>query len=134
MVILFDGVCNLCNGFVQFVIKQDRRMLFKFASLQSVYGQGALKHFNLDGKEFDTVLLYDVKKIYTRTDAALKIFNSLGGIWKVFGLCRAFPRPFRNFFYNSIAKRRYKLFGIRATCMAPAPELKERFVDEMRFA
>lgn len=133
MVIVFDGVCNLCNGFVQFVIKRDRKKLFKFASLQSVYGQGLMQHFKLNPQVFDTVLLYDGTNVFTRTDATIAILGSLGGIWKVFTLCKVLPRPIRNSLYNFIAKRRYKLFGKSETCMVPTPELRDRFVDELQF-
>lgn len=134
MVIVFDGVCNLCNGFVQFVIMRDKKKLFKFASLQSVYGQSLMKHFNLNPQVFDTVLLYDGEKVLTRSDAALAVLNGLGGLCKLFVICKALPRPVRDFFYNFIAKRRYKLFGKRETCMVPTPELKDRFVDEKEFS
>lgn len=134
MIIVFDGVCNLCNGFVQFVIKRDKKRLFKFASLQSVYGQGLMQHFKLNPQVFDTVLLYDGQKVLTRSDVALAVLTRLGGIWKLFFVCKALPRPVRDGFYNIIAKRRYKLFGKRETCMVPTPELKDRFVDEKEFS
>jgi predicted DCC family thiol-disulfide oxidoreductase YuxK len=134
MVILFDGVCNLCNGMVKFVIKRDKKHLFQFASLQSTYGRGLLEHFKLTEKGMDTILLYDGRQVLTRTDATLTILNKLGGIWKLFNVFKIVPRFIRNFVYNTIAANRYRLFGKSENCMVPTPEIKNRFIDEKVFS
>lgn len=134
MVILFDGVCNMCNSFVQFVIKRDKNKLFQFASLQSEYGKGLLKHFHLDTREYDTMLLYDGQKVLTRSDAVLAVTSRLKGIWKWSSFCKMVPGFLRNGIYTMLAKRRYKLFGKRETCMVPTPELKSRFLDDTQFS
>lgn len=133
MVILFDGVCNLCNTFVQFVIKRDKQKQFQFASLQSAYGKELLKCFALNATEFDTVLLYADKNILTRSDATLTILSSLGGIWKAAIVFKLIPRFIRNGIYNFLAKRRYSLFGKRDTCMTPEKDISDRFLDNTVF-
>jgi len=133
MVILFDGVCNMCNTFVQFVIKRDKKKQFQFASLQSNYGSELLKRFGLQGKGFDTVLLYSDKNILTRSDATITILSSLGGIWKAAIIFKFLPGFIRNGLYNFMAKRRYKLFGKRDTCMVPTEDIKSRFLDDAHF-
>ena len=134
MVILFDGVCNLCNGLVIFVIKRDKKNRFQFASLQSTYGTGFLKHFQLTDKGLDTVLLYDGQHVLGRSDATIHILTTLGGIWKTAAVFIIVPRFIRNGIYNFLAKRRYKLFGKRDSCMMPTPELKAKFLDEVQFS
>lgn len=133
MVILFDGVCNLCNSFVQFVIKRDKKGLFQFAPLQSAYGSVFLKHFNLTEKGPGTVLLYDSKNVISRSDATIRILSSLGGIWKAAIIFNIIPGFIRNSMYNFMAKRRYSFFGKRDSCMTPDNEIKSRFLDEQPF-
>jgi predicted DCC family thiol-disulfide oxidoreductase YuxK len=134
MVILFDGVCNMCNGLVHFVIKRDKKNIFQFASLQSSYGKALIEHFNLNGKGLDTVLVYDGKKVLTRSDATLAIVTSLKGIWVTFVVFRIMPRFIRNSIYNFMAKRRYAFFGKRDNCMVPTDDIKNRFLDETQFS
>jgi predicted DCC family thiol-disulfide oxidoreductase YuxK len=133
MVILFDGVCNMCNGFVKFVIKRDKSNVFQFASLQSKYGKGFLTQYNFNTVEYDTVLLLDGETIYTRSDASLRILNTLGGIWKVSAAFRIIPGFIRNPIYDLLARNRYKLFGKRDSCMVPTPEIKAKFLDDVEF-
>lgn len=133
MVILFDGVCNLCNGFVSFIIKRDRKDTFRFAALQSSYGKGFLQHFQIANNGLDTVLLYDGKNIIARSDATIRILSSLGGIWKAAVILNIIPGFIRNSIYNYLAKRRYSLFGKRDSCMVPNTEIKNRFLDEKAF-
>ena len=127
-IILFDGVCNLCNGLVRFIIKRDRTGKFKFASLQSEIGQQWLMRFGLAKNEFESFVLIQDDKYYLKSAAALKTLRKLGGIWKAFYVFILIPRPVRDFMYNLIAKSRYKIFGKRDVCMIPTPELKERFL------
>ena len=127
-IVLFDGVCNLCNGLVRFIIKRDRFGKFKFASLQSDTGQQLLMRFGLAKNEFESFVFIQGDKYYLKSAAALKVLKELGGIWKAFYVFIFIPRPIRDFMYNLIAKSRYKIFGKRDVCMVPTPELQERFL------
>ena len=127
-IILFDGVCNLCNGLVRFIIKRDRTGKFKFASLQSEIGQQWFMRFGLAKNEFESFVLIRGDKYYLKSAAALKMLKELGGIWKAFYVIIFIPRPFRDFLYGLIAKSRYKIFGKRDVCMVPTPELEKRFL------
>ncbi len=127
-IVLFDGVCNLCNGLVRFIIKRDRNGKFRFASLQSEIGQQWLLRFGLAKNEFESFVLIEGEKFYLKSSAALKMLKELGGIWKAFYVFIFVPRPVRDFIYDLIAKSRYKIFGKRDVCMIPTPELKERFL------
>src|SRR5687767_12652783 len=110
-ILLFDGVCNLCNGAVQFVIKRDKNAHFKFAALQSETGQKFLTQNNLHKSHYESFILVSDNKIYTKSTAALKVAKQLGGIWKVLYIFIIIPKPIRDFFYTLIAKNRYKMFG-----------------------
>jgi predicted DCC family thiol-disulfide oxidoreductase YuxK len=127
-ILLFDGVCNLCNGLVRFIIKRDRTGKFKFASLQSDTGQQWLERFGLVKNEFESFVLIQGNKYYSKSTAVLKMFREMGGIWKAFYVFILVPGPVRDFLYNLVAKSRYKIFGKRDECLMPAPELKERFL------
>jgi predicted DCC family thiol-disulfide oxidoreductase YuxK len=127
-ILLFDGVCNLCNGLVHFIIKKDRIGKFKFTSLQSAIGQQWLMKFGLAKNEFASFVLIQGDKYYIKSDAALKMLAELGGIWNAFYVFKFIPRPFRDFIYDRIAKSRYKIFGKRDVCMIPTPELQKRFL------
>ena len=129
VLILFDGVCNLCNGFVQFLIRRDPREKFKFASLQSEVGRSLLKQFNIDPDLLHSIVVIDNDVAFQRSDAALCIANHLGGGWKILKAFYILPRFFRDACYNAIAKNRYRIFGKKDSCMIPTPELKERFVE-----
>ena len=128
IVILFDGVCNLCNGAVQFIIKKDKTSKFLFASLQSDFGQSHLQKFGLDPSKLHSIIALDNGKFYERSDAALKIASGLAQPWPMLGVFRIIPRFFRDWIYDLISKNRYKMFGKRESCMIPTPELKGRFV------
>ena len=128
-VLLFDGVCNLCNGIVQFTIKRDPQGKFKFASLQSESGQALLKKFGLPANDFDSFVFISGDNYFLKSSAGLRVLKELGGFWKLFYVFILVPRPVRDFVYNLIAKTRYKIFGKRDSCMVPAPGLKQRFLD-----
>jgi len=128
-VILFDGVCNLCSGAVQFVIKRDRKNIFKFASLQSVVGQAILKKFNLPANTFNSFILYDAGKIYTRSTGALLVAKQLSGGWPILSVFIVIPSFIRNAFYDLIAQNRYKWFGRKEACWLPSPVLHDKFLD-----
>lgn len=128
-IILFDGVCNLCSGAVQFVIKRDPAAKFKFASLQSEFGQQQLKRFGLDPHSLHSIILIQGDKFYERSDAALRIARQLNGGWPLFYAFIIVPRFIRDGIYNLIGRNRYKLFGKKEACWIPTPELKSRFKD-----
>lgn len=128
LVVLFDGVCNLCNSSVNWIIDHDKEGKFKFASLQSVYGQNVVKQFNLSGEYMDTVLLLDGDKLYKRSDAVLRIAKHIGGIYSLAYVFVIIPAFIRNFFYNFVARNRYRWFGKQDACRIPNPELKAKFL------
>ena len=128
-IILFDGVCNLCNNSVQFIIKRDKKKQFRFASLQGKFGQEFLKKNNLPADTFNSFILLEDEKIYTRSTGALRMLKHLGGGWSLFYAFIILPKFIRDGVYNWIARNRYKWFGKKDACMIPTPELKERFLD-----
>jgi predicted DCC family thiol-disulfide oxidoreductase YuxK len=121
--ILFDGVCNLCNASVQFIVKRDPHQKFKFASLQSPVAKEYLTN-----QEMSSILLIKNGKYYDRSNAALEIARDLKGPWKIFYFFKIIPASLRNVLYNVIANNRYKLFGKKDECMIPTPELRSRFI------
>ncbi|HQV51799.1 MAG: thiol-disulfide oxidoreductase DCC family protein [Flavobacteriales bacterium] len=128
-IILFDGVCNLCDGFVQFVIKRDPNAQFSFGTLQSSEAQRLLASIDLEPADLKTVIYLKDGKEMTRSTAALTILKDLGRLWS---LCYAFiiiPPFIRDAVYGFIAKNRYKWFGEKEVCMIPSPELKARFLE-----
>ncbi len=128
-IILFDGVCNLCNNSVQFVIKHDERGKFKFAALQSETGQALLKQYGLPQTGFDSFVLVQSEKVYLKSTAALYVAKQLDGpVKSLFGFIIV-PAFIRNAVYNLIAKNRYKWFGKKDHCMIPTPALKARFLN-----
>ncbi|MGC3945606.1 MAG: thiol-disulfide oxidoreductase DCC family protein [Chryseolinea sp.] len=128
VVVLFDGVCNLCNGFVQFLIRRDPKGIFKFASLQSDYGRQQLIHHHLDPDALHSVIVIDKGKLYDRSDAVFRIVGLLPGLWPLLGVFRIFPRFITDGLYNWMAGARYRWFGRRDSCMVPDPALKSRFL------
>lgn len=127
--ILFDGVCNLCNGAVQFVIRRDKKKYFTFASLQSEEGQRLLKKFDLPSTDFNSFVLIENDKSFTRSAAALKVSKKLNGLWPGLYGFMIVPKFIRDGVYNWIAKNRYKWFGKKDACMIPTQELKARFLN-----
>ncbi|MBW1618692.1 thiol-disulfide oxidoreductase DCC family protein [Empedobacter falsenii] len=128
-IILFDGICNLCNQSVQFVIEHDNKNQFQFASLQSDFGQNFLKENNLDAAQFDSVVFIEDDKFYTKSSAALKISKYLDGITSWLTIFMIVPKPLRDVVYSFIAKNRYRWFGKQESCWLPTPELKAKFLD-----
>ncbi len=128
-ILLFDGVCNLCNGTVQFLIKRDPGGKFKFASLQSEPAKTLLRELGLPADHFESFVYIKNGTAYQRSSAALHVLKDLGGFWKLFYGFILLPRPVRDFFYDLIAKNRYRMFGKRDACMVPTPELKARFLE-----
>ncbi len=127
-VLLFDGVCNLCNHTVQFIISQDKNAFFRFASLQSEIGQTLLKKQNIVLQNLESVVLIYQNKVYTHSDAPLEVAFLLGGFWKMAYFFKIFPAFLRNSVYRFIAKHRYHWFGKQESCWLPTAELKMRFL------
>lgn len=131
-VILFDGHCNFCNNSVQFVLKRDIQKHFLFASLSSKSGQDFLKKHAKEHQNTDSILLITENKIYSKSSAALKITQSLSGLWFFLAVLRIIPPYFRNIVYDYIAKNRYKWFGKKEICHIPTKEEKSRFIEGLQ--
>jgi len=128
-VILFDGVCNLCSNIVQFVIRHDKKNRYKFASLQSEFGQKLIKQFKLSANELNSFILYENGRIYTKSTGALKVAKHLDGSWSLLYGFIIIPKFIRDAVYSYIAKHRYQWFGKKDACWVPTPALKEKFID-----
>jgi predicted DCC family thiol-disulfide oxidoreductase YuxK len=127
--ILFDGICNLCNSSVQYVIKHDSKDKFMFTALQSEVGQQIIKEYNIDTAKTDSILLYTPEVgISSKSMAALKIAFQLGFPNNLLCVFFIIPPFVRNYVYDYIAKNRYKWYGKKESCMIPTPELKSKFL------
>ncbi len=127
-VILFDGVCNLCNGSVQFVIKHDQKAIFMFASLQGEVGQQLLREHKMPDTGLSSFILIQEGKVYTKSTAALTVAKQLSGVVKYLYIFRVIPTFIRDGVYNFIARNRYKWFGKQESCMVPTNEMLARFL------
>ncbi|MED3561898.1 thiol-disulfide oxidoreductase DCC family protein [Bacillus xiapuensis] len=127
-IVLFDGVCNLCNHSVQFIIKRDPSVIFKFASLQGERGKRIVSDYGLPA-DLESLILIENEKAYRKSTAALRICGKLHGPWKLFVILMIIPPIIRDYIYEIIAKNRYKWFGLKNSCMLPSPSLKNRFLD-----
>lgn len=134
-VILFDGVCNLCNASVQFILRRDTRRLFQFASMQSEAGQRLLQQVGLSSTDMDTFVVVEQaedgssSRIYTRSEAAIQVVSKLRQPWPLVRLVWWVPRPIRDGLYSWVSRNRYRWFGKRQTCMVPTPDIRERFLQ-----
>ncbi len=128
--ILFDGVCNLCNASVLYVIKRDKKDLFRFAPLQSSVGKQIIKKFDIDSTLTDSILLYESGQgVSYKSTAALKIASKLTFPTNLLSIFIIIPSLFRDWIYNFIAKNRYKWYGKKDACVIPTPKLKTKFLD-----
>ncbi|MDQ0638080.1 putative DCC family thiol-disulfide oxidoreductase YuxK [Pedobacter sp. W3I1] len=127
-VIFFDGVCNLCNASVQFVIAHDRKDQFKFTALQGDYAREVLPKFNADSEKLNTILLLKDGKIYTKSSAALRVARKLNGLIPLLYAFLLVPKFIRDWVYDIIAKNRYQWWGKQESCWVPTPELKSKFI------
>ena len=127
-IVLFDGVCNLCNAAVQFIIDRDKEGKYVFTSLQSPTGNALLEKFGLSTTDFDTFVLIDNNSAFTKSTAALKVARQLDGLWKLTYIFIIVPAFIRDAVYGFIAKNRYRWFGKEENCRIPTPELKQRFL------
>ncbi|AHM59593.1 hypothetical protein D770_06650 [Flammeovirgaceae bacterium 311] len=127
-VVLFDGVCNLCNGAVDFIVRRDTRHKFMFASLQSEAGQELLNHYGLPLDAYESMVLLKGGKLYQKSTAALEIASELPGGWSLMRIFKGVPAPLRNAIYSFIATNRYRFFGKKETCRLPTPDERSRFL------
>ncbi len=126
-IVFFDGVCGLCNRFVNFLMRKDKKGKLRFATLQ---GKTAAELIAIKGKiNMDTIILYDNGKFFYRSTAALKLFTTIGGPWKLMGVFFIVPPFLRNFVYDIIARNRYKWYGKRDACRVPTSDEKGKFLD-----
>lgn len=126
---LFDGVCNLCSGSVQFILKRDKKNQFLFGSLQGNYGQEMLRKYQLPANEFNSFMLIEGEKLYTKSSGALRMLKHLGGAWALLYVLIIVPKFIRDAVYNLVARNRYRWFGKKNECWLPRPEWKARFLD-----
>jgi predicted DCC family thiol-disulfide oxidoreductase YuxK len=127
-VILFDGVCNLCNGAINFVLRHDKKGIFRFASIQSEAGQQLLAANGIDASELNSFFLVEKGKVYKKSAAALRVVNYFAWYWKELQILRIVPYFLRDAIYDFVATNRYKWFGKRDQCMVPTPDLQKRFL------
>lgn len=127
-IILYDGVCHLCNGVVNTILLRDKSKTFRFSPLQSDRGQSLLKKFNLPTDDFDSFVLVEGEHAYQRSDAAIRVMRGMGFPYNLGAALWILPPPVRDALYNWVAKNRYKWFGQYDSCLMPTPDIKERFL------
>jgi len=127
-IVLFDGVCNLCTGAVQFIIRHDPEGRFRFAPLQSQVGEQLAEECGVPTDELETMVVIDDGECYTRSDAALRIAHHLGGVYRLLSPLGVLPKRVRDVVYNLVAEHRYTVFGQRDQCMVPTPDIRSRFL------
>ena len=128
-IVIFDGVCNFCNGAVNFIIRRDPNGVFAFTPMQSEIGKELIDKHGAEMVGVETFLLIKNGHCYERTDAAFEITRDLTGLWYMSRILKVLPRLFRDFFYKLFARNRYKLFGRREHCMIPTPDIRKRFIE-----
>lgn len=129
IIILFDGVCNLCNGLIQFIIPRDPKGIFVFAPLQSETAKSILKEkSDLNPHQMDSVVVFSNGKVFQKSRAAMEIFNQLNYPWKLLILGKFLPLSFTDWIYDFVGRHRYKWFGKQEQCMIPRPEIMSRFL------
>jgi predicted DCC family thiol-disulfide oxidoreductase YuxK len=134
-IVLYDGVCGLCNRLVQFLLRRDQQDRFRFASLQSEFAGALLKRHGKDARDLDTFYVAidygkPAERLLCRSDGILFVVTQLGGIWKLAALGRVLPGALRDAFYNLVAQNRYRVFGKYESCMLPEPKHRRKFLDE----
>jgi len=133
-IILYDGVCGLCNRLIQFLLKRDRHDRLRFASLQSEFAATVLQRHGFDPADLDTVYVIlnngeTNERVLARSDAILKAVTSLGGFWALAPLGKVLPRPVRDLVYRAVASNRYRVFGKSDSCMIPEPRHRQKFIE-----
>jgi predicted DCC family thiol-disulfide oxidoreductase YuxK len=128
-IILFDGVCNLCEASIVYVIKHDKKDIFRFVALQSNLGQAILKHIGINPLHIDSIILYEPGvAYYYKSSAVVEIAKGLSGIFTWFTLFQILPTVLRDYVYDYVAKKRYKWYGKKEACLVPTPELLAKFL------
>lgn len=128
-IILFDGVCNLCDSSVQFIIKKDKKDIFRFVALQSELGVTILRHIGISTSNLDSIVLYEPgDAYYYKAEAVLKIAKSFGGLYTLLSVFSFFPKALNDTIYDYIAKNRYKWYGKKESCMIPSQEVSAKFL------
>lgn len=128
-IILFDGLCNLCDSSVQFIMKRDQKDLFRFVSLQSDLGREIVAFIGLDPSKIDSIIVFQPgKNYYRKSEAALNIASNLGGFYNLFSIFKIIPKPIADWFYDYIAANRYKWYGKKESCMMPTAETRAKFL------
>jgi len=127
-IILFDGVCNLCNSSVNFVIKRDKKDVFRFAALQEPAGLELIEKYGIDTSKTDSIILIEDGKVYYKSTAALRITKHLGKAYPLLYGFMIIPNFIRNWVYDYVARNRYKWYGKKESCMIPTPELRSKFL------
>lgn len=128
--ILYDGVCGLCNRLVQFVLKHDQKKIFRFAALQGRSAEAILQRFGESPQALDTMYVMTGDRLLARSEAAIFIARELGGVWgPLAGISKVLPKGIRDWVYNQIARRRYRLFGRYESCPLPDASVRERFLE-----
>ena len=134
-IVLYDGMCGLCNRLVQFLLKRDKQGRLRFASLQSDFAARVLQRHGIDPKDLDTLHLVESyeqpnERVLQRSDAILRAGRELGSVWSVSSsAAKVIPRPLRDVVYRFVARNRYRVFGKYDTCMLPEPNQRSRFLD-----
>lgn len=128
--VVFDGVCVLCNGFARFVHRHDQSGTFRFATVQSPVGRAVFESQGLSAEAIETVLVRKGGKVLQKSDAILAAIAGFGGVWRGVAVARVVPRPIRDWVYDRIARNRYRLFGRHDSCPLPPPGLRDRFVEQ----
>jgi predicted DCC family thiol-disulfide oxidoreductase YuxK len=129
-IIVFDGVCSLCNGWIRFLLRHDRERRYRFAAMQATTGRALLQEHGLDPDDPTSFLLLDREGVWTDTDAIGRVLAGLGLRWRVLAKAVAMvPQPLRDAGYRVLARNRYRWFGRKAHCHVPAPDERDRFID-----
>ena len=133
-IVLYDGVCGLCNRLNQFLLKRDRHDSLRFASLQSDFGRAVLGAHNLNASDLDTVYVVlnhgtADEKVLARSEAIIHVVRQLGGIWRAISVGKLLPHQLRNAIYNLVARNRYRIFGKSESCMLPDPQHRQKFIE-----
>lgn len=126
--IVFDGNCVLCNGWVKFLLRHDRRARYRFAAMQGQTGRALLAAYGLDPADPSSFLLADAQGMHTDSEAIVGVLSGLGGAWRLAAVARVVPRVLRDLAYRALARRRYRWFGT-TTCTTPTPQQRARFLD-----
>ena len=128
-IVVFDGVCNFCNGAVNFIIQRDLKAVFLFTPIQSAFAKELIKKYDIDTLDTETFLLIKNEQCFVFSSAALEVTKDLSGLWRILNVLRFVPKVIRDFVYRVVARNRYKLFGKKEVCMVPTDELKARFIE-----